>query len=165
VPRKPVYSVFPEPAIEKAVWDLSTSASWFANISPGRLFFAWPDKARMRRLTNFRLRLRSPLALGSLVQVLLCLIAGAGALAHSFAQSSDLVTNGALRPDTPLETNLRILTDEVGGRVPGTPEFDRAREWAIHAFQQAGADSVATEDFTIPLSWDGREYRCRGCFT
>ncbi|MBV9268942.1 MAG: M20/M25/M40 family metallo-hydrolase [Acidobacteriaceae bacterium] len=61
--------------------------------------------------------------------------------------------NEALRPETPLEANLRVLTDEVGGRVPGTPEFDKARRWAIRAFREAGADSITTEDFTVPQSW------------
>ncbi len=58
----------------------------------------------------------------------------------------------ALKP-SPLEENLRRLTDEVGGRVPGTPAMQRAVEWGVAAFKVAGADSVHTEDFTIPNSW------------
>ena len=46
-----------------------------------------------------------------------------------------------------------MLTDEIGGRVPGTPAIDKAQQWAIAAFKQAGADSVHTEEFTIPQSW------------
>ena len=58
----------------------------------------------------------------------------------------------ALKP-SPLETNLRRLTDEIGGRVPGTPAFQRAVDWGIAAFKEAGADSVHTEEFTIEHSW------------
>ncbi len=54
---------------------------------------------------------------------------------------------------SPLEANLRHLTDEIGGRVPGTPAMQRATEWGVQAFKAAGADSVHTEEFTIPNSW------------
>jgi len=59
----------------------------------------------------------------------------------------------ALSPNSPIEENLRVLTDEIGGRVPGTPQMDKAVQWAIAAFKQAGADSVHTEDFKIPAFW------------
>jgi carboxypeptidase Q len=58
----------------------------------------------------------------------------------------------ALKP-SPLETNLRRLSDEIGGRVPGTPAFQRAADWAVAAFKDAGADSVHTEEFIIQNSW------------
>jgi carboxypeptidase Q len=45
------------------------------------------------------------------------------------------------------------LTDEVGGRVPGTPAMTKAVAWGVNAFKSAGADSVHTEEFTIPNSW------------
>src|ERR1700689_1998059 len=58
----------------------------------------------------------------------------------------------ALKP-SPLESNLRRLSDEVGGRIPGTPAFQRAVDWGLAALQDAGADSVHTEEFTIQHSW------------
>jgi carboxypeptidase Q len=58
----------------------------------------------------------------------------------------------ALKPSR-LEANLRRLSDEIGGRVPGTPAFGRAVGWGVAAFKEAGADSVHTEEFTIPRSW------------
>ena len=36
----------------------------------------------------------------------------------------------ALKPST-LENNLRQLTDEIGGRVPGTPAMQRAVDWGV----------------------------------
>src|SRR6202140_4632424 len=58
----------------------------------------------------------------------------------------------ALKP-SPLETNLRRLTDEIGGRVPGTLAMRQAVEWGVTGFKAAGADSVHTENFTIPAAW------------
>src|SRR5437667_5695961 len=58
----------------------------------------------------------------------------------------------ALAP-SPLQENLRVLTDEIGGRVPGTPAMQRAVQWGIDAFKAAGADSVQAEPFTMPVSW------------
>ncbi|MFZ0684084.1 MAG: M20/M25/M40 family metallo-hydrolase [Terriglobales bacterium] len=65
---------------------------------------------------------------------------------------ADRLISEALKPSA-LETNLRRLSDEVGGRVPGTPAFQRAVDWGVAAFKDAGADSVHTEEFTIQNSW------------
>ena len=58
----------------------------------------------------------------------------------------------ALQP-SPLETNLHRLTDEIGGRVPGTPNMQHAVQWGVQALTAAGADSVRTEAFEVPNSW------------
>jgi hypothetical protein len=52
-----------------------------------------------------------------------------------------------------IESNLQKLTDEIGGRVPGTPAMQRAVQWGVASFRAAGADSVHTEEFTLPSSW------------
>jgi carboxypeptidase Q len=62
------------------------------------------------------------------------------------------VIQAALQP-SPLEMNLHRLTDEIGGRVPGTVGMQHAVAWGVQAFTAAGADSVHTEGFTIPNSW------------
>ena len=66
--------------------------------------------------------------------------------------STDWLIQEALKP-SPLENNLRRLTDEIGGRVPGTPAMQRAVDWGVAAFKDAGADNVHTEEFTIQHSW------------
>src|SRR5713101_8196449 len=71
----------------------------------------------------------------------------------AFAQdSTDRVIAEAQKPSA-LETNLQQLTDQIGGRVPGTPAMQKAVEWGIAAFKAAGADSVHTENFSIQASW------------
>jgi len=62
------------------------------------------------------------------------------------------VIQAALQPSS-LEVNLHRLTDEIGGRVPGTVAMQHAVTWGVQAFTAAGADSVHTEGFTIPNSW------------
>jgi carboxypeptidase Q len=77
----------------------------------------------------------------------------AAALASAQAKSdADLLIQGALK-SSPIEHNLRRLTDEIGGRVPGTPAMERAVAWGVAAFKEAGADRVQTEDFKLPHSW------------
>ena len=70
------------------------------------------------------------------------------------ASAADLtrVMDEAQKPSN-LETNLRTLTDEIGGRVPGTPAMQRAIDWGVAAFKQADADKVYTEKFEIPVAW------------
>ena len=88
--------------------------------------------------------MRQRLCLLLLIFIPLC-----GALAQD---TTDRVITEALKPSA-LEANLHRLTDEVGGRVPGTPAMQRAVDWGVEAFKAAGADSVHTENFTLPASW------------
>ena len=67
-------------------------------------------------------------------------------------QDANQLIQIALKP-SPLEDNLRRLTDEVGGRVPGTLAMQHAVQWGVQALTAAGADSVHTEAFAIPSSW------------
>src|SRR6202171_3674730 len=59
---------------------------------------------------------------------------------------------------SPLEENLRRLTDEVGGRVTGSPEMAKAGEGAVAAFRAEGVD-VHTEKYTLPVTWSEGETR------
>ena len=68
------------------------------------------------------------------------------------ASDAERVMTEAMKP-SPLADNLRRLTDEVGGRVPGTPAMEKAVRWGVEAFRAAGADSVTTEPFQMPISW------------
>jgi hypothetical protein len=52
-----------------------------------------------------------------------------------------------------LEANLRRLTDEIGGRLTGSPAADKAVGWGVESFRVAGVDEVHTERFTVPVGW------------
>jgi carboxypeptidase Q len=54
---------------------------------------------------------------------------------------------------SPLEDNLRYLTDTIGGRVTGSPQAATAIDWAVSALRRAGASEVHTEKFTVPAGW------------
>jgi hypothetical protein len=66
--------------------------------------------------------------------------------------SADRILDEAAKP-SPLETNLQQLTDQIGGRVPGTPAMRRAADWGVAAFKAAGADNVHLEEFPMPVTW------------
>src|SRR3981189_1516826 len=59
---------------------------------------------------------------------------------------------------SPLEENLRRLTDEVGSRVTGSPEMAKAVDWAVAAFRAEGVD-VHKEQYTLPLTWSEGQTR------
>ena len=77
---------------------------------------------------------------------------GACSVQKSCAELAPTMIQSALGP-SPLEENLRYLSDTIGGRVTGTPAADRAADWAVQAFRHAGVDEVHTEKFTIPVGW------------
>jgi carboxypeptidase Q len=82
-------------------------------------------------------------------------IQGSGACsateASSCAQAAAKITP-IVMGDSPLEDNLRRLTDEIGGRISGSPEMARAIEWGVAGFRAAGVD-VHTETYTLPIAW------------
>jgi carboxypeptidase Q len=89
----------------------------------------------------------------------LCVFLSALCFAATPAAENDIEANNAARiiqfalQPSPLQNNLRNLTDQIGGRVPGTPAMQQAIQWGVDVFTAAGADSVHTEEFTIPNSW------------
>src|SRR5712691_12805882 len=83
--------------------------------------------------------------------------AGCSATESSCAEAAAKILPQVLGP-SPLEENLRRLTDEVGGRVTGSPEMAKAVEWAVAAFRAAGVD-VHTEKYTLPVTWSEGETR------
>src|SRR5437667_7866414 len=76
-----------------------------------------------------------------------CSTTGASSCAQAAAKILPIVMGAS-----PLEENLRRLTDEVGGRVAGTPEMAKAVEWGVGAFRAAGVD-VHAEKYTLPVTW------------
>jgi carboxypeptidase Q len=48
---------------------------------------------------------------------------------------------------------LRELCDRIGGRPTGAPSCERAVDWGVTKFKEAGLDPVRTESFTVPSLW------------
>jgi carboxypeptidase Q len=53
----------------------------------------------------------------------------------------------------PSMTTLRELTDNFGGRLSGSPAYNRAVVWAVAKFRSYGIQSVHTESFMLPNGW------------
>jgi carboxypeptidase Q len=53
----------------------------------------------------------------------------------------------------PSMNNLRDLTDGYGGRLTGSPAYQRAVEWAVARFRSYGIQNVRVEPFTLPNGW------------
>jgi carboxypeptidase Q len=75
--------------------------------------------------------------------------------ASSCAEAASKILPQVMGP-SPMEENLRRLTDEIGGRVTGTPQMAKAIEWALAAFRAAGVE-VHTEKYTLPVTWSEGE--------
>jgi carboxypeptidase Q len=59
-----------------------------------------------------------------------------------------------LSPRSAMEQNLRVLTDEIGGRVTGSAAYERALAWGVEAFRRSGVDTVARESYSVPAKWE-----------
>lgn len=68
-------------------------------------------------------------------------------LAQELSRISASVING---PSIEL---LRQLTDDIGARMVGSPAYDRAAQWAVARFREAGLRNVRLEEFTLPNGW------------
>jgi carboxypeptidase Q len=86
-----------------------------------------------------------------------------GAAACSATESSSCAEAAAkilpqVMGPSPMAENLRRLTDEVGGRVTGSPEMAKAVDWALAAFRAEGIDAH-TEKYTLPVTWSEGDTR------
>src|SRR5271168_2099807 len=77
--------------------------------------------------------------------------------ASSCAQAAAKILPQVMGP-SPMEENLRRLTDEIGGRVTGSPEMAKAVAWGVGAFRAAGVN-VHTEKYTLPVTWSEGDTR------
>ena len=82
-----------------------------------------------------------------------CSVTGASSCADAAAKILPIVMG-----PSPMEENLRRLTDEIGGRVTGSPEMTRAVEWGKGAFRGAGVD-VHSEKYPMPVTWSEGDTR------
>lgn len=77
---------------------------------------------------------------------------GACSVEKSCAELAPAMMQNALSA-SPLEENLRYLTNTIGGRLTGSPQAERAVQWAVQTFHRARVDSVHTEKFSVPVGW------------
>ena len=100
---------------------------------------------------SFLMRRMQKETIPSLCATVLLLLSASLGQANNNADAERVIEE-ALKP-SPLAENLQRLTDNVGGRVPGTPAMQRAVEWGVAAFGSAGGQNIHTEAFNLPASW------------
>ena len=66
----------------------------------------------------------------------------------------------AVLGETPLATDVTELSDRVGGRPTGSPQNERAIEWALARFRDAGVEA-RREPFPMRAGWLERSARAR----
>lgn len=98
---------------------------------------------------------KNPLAPGQNPGTAGCSTADASSCAQVAAKLLPIVMG-----PSPMEENLRRLTDEIGGRVTGTPEMAKAVEWAVAAFRTSNID-VHAEKYTLPVTWSEGDTRLK----
>ena len=96
---------------------------------------------------------KNPLAQGQNPAAAGCSTADASSCAQVAAKLLPIVMG-----PSPMEENLRRLTDEIGGRVTGTPEMAKAVEWAVTAFRASNIE-VHGEKYTLPVTWSEGDTR------
>ena len=85
-----------------------------------------------------------------LAALALCLAARVGAESDATAALIERLTG----PSSRLESDLRVLTDDIGGRVTGGAGYEKALVWGVEAFRRAGVDSVRLEAYPVPAKWE-----------
>ncbi|NDQ58336.1 MAG: M20/M25/M40 family metallo-hydrolase [Acidipila sp.] len=108
---------------------------------------------KMSRMKRMRVALPLLGVSSSLLLFLLPVSAGGEQAAAGVREGESAKLIAAVVGPSPLAENLRKLTDEIGGRVPGTPANREAVAWGIAGFRAAGVDEVHTEKFTLPVAW------------
>lgn len=88
----------------------------------------------------------------SLPAVVALVLLPAVACMSAAGESDSATIVGRALVSSPLAEDLRRLTDEVGGRVSGTPAMAGAIDWALDAFRDAGV-AAHTENYAMPLTW------------
>jgi hypothetical protein len=85
----------------------------------------------------------------------------AGASRSASAPAGDAAGTGAaerligrLLGPTPAEEDLRFLCDRIGGRPTGGAANERAVDWFVQRFREAGVEKVTAEPAPIPRRWE-----------
>src|SRR6185436_11726701 len=64
---------------------------------------------------------------------------------------------GEATGDTFAWRRLAVLTDSIGNRLSGSPQLERAIEWAVAEMKRDGLDNVHTEKVMVPHWVRGNE--------
>lgn len=84
---------------------------------------------------------------------------------HFFAQDNDTVTLRKIYDyyltQSKTYSNLEYLATKIGGRLSGSPEAEKAVQWAKKALYEAGADTVYLQPCMVPHWVRGKVEDCK----
>ena len=92
-----------------------------------------------------------------------CLLLSAGSVSSAQAPGVSAPAQGTptspliadvLGPGSRLDEDLRVLADEIGGRITGSAGYEKSLRWGQEAFRRAGVDSVKLEPYDAPARWE-----------
>ncbi|HEY7369474.1 MAG TPA: M28 family peptidase [Thermoanaerobaculia bacterium] len=90
----------------------------------------------------------------AVVPVLSLAIAVALGAAPDHDGSGDGLVREVMERGGPMEENLRVLADEIGGRITGSAAYEASLAWAQAAFRAAGITDVRLESYDLPARWE-----------
>ncbi|MBA3537984.1 MAG: M28 family peptidase [Tatlockia sp.] len=81
-----------------------------------------------------------------------CIIGNTASYATQTCNPIDLLIANSLK-QTPIFEDLRLLTDQIGGRPTGSPAMTKAMQWALKTLVNAGLKDAHLEEYTAPINW------------
>ncbi|MGH9315760.1 MAG: M28 family peptidase [Thermoanaerobaculia bacterium] len=91
----------------------------------------------------------------SLVFILAAFCLGATPAGNRPEESASRILAEVLSARSHMDEDLRVLTDEIGGRPTGSANYEAALQWGLEAFKRAGVGSVHLEAYDAPAKWEG----------
>jgi carboxypeptidase Q len=91
-------------------------------------------------------------AILSIFATLLPIVTCAAQSANDFLQTNNQIAASIL--NGPSMDTLWVLSDGFGGRLSGSPAYQRSAEWAAGKFRSYGIQNVRLEPFNIPNGWE-----------
>jgi len=79
--------------------------------------------------------------------------AGAKAPASPAVELDRQVIDGVTK-GSHLMTNLRYLSDDIGPRLTGSSNLERANKWTAEKMKEYGLENVRLEPWEIPVAWE-----------
>jgi len=105
----------------------------------------------LQAVSSFSL-LRMPSARAAASFIFVIAIASS-TISSALAGGEAALLRGQMLGPTPLMSDLRELSDGIGGRPTGSPALQKAVDWAVKKFREVGVDDARTDAYTAAGAW------------
>ena len=73
---------------------------------------------------------------------------------HASPIETDRAIIAEIKSHSELMKNLQYLSDEIGGRLTGSANVEKANRWTAEKMKQYGLENVRLEPWEIPFGWE-----------